>query len=60
MKKGALTNYEKRNDKKAIKSNGKLSIVELRKQLAKAKKDGNTKLVKRIMFVLNTEKGRRK
>ena len=51
---------EKRNDKKAIKSNGKLSIVELRKQLAKAKKDGNTKLVKRITFVLNTEKGRRK
>ena len=60
MKKGALTNYEKRNDKKAIKSNGKLSIVELRKQLAKAKKDGNTKLVKRITFILNTEKGRRK
>ena len=60
MKKGALTNYEKRNDKKAIKSNGKLSIVELRKQLAKAKKDGNTKVVKRITFVLNTEKGRRK
>ena len=25
-----------------------------------AKKDGNTKLVKRITFVLNTEKGRRK
>ncbi len=60
MKKGVLINYEKRNNKKAIKSNGKLSIVELRKQLAKAKKDGNTKLVKRITFVLNTEKGRRK
>ena len=27
MKKGALTNYEKRNDKKAIKSNGKLVYV---------------------------------
>ena len=53
MKKGALRKYEKKYDKKAIKSNGKLSITELRKQLIKAKKDGNTKLVKRIIFVLN-------
>ena len=59
MKKGALRKYEKKYDKKAIKSNGKLSITELRKQLAKAKKDGNTKLVKRIIFVLNNQKGKK-
>ena len=60
MKKGALRTYEKRHDKKAFKKNGKLNLTELKKQKAKAKKEGNKKLVKRITFVLNTEKGRRK
>ena len=59
MKKGALRKYEKKYDKKAIKSDGKLSITELKKQMAKAKKDGNIKLVKRIVFVLNNQKGKK-
>ena len=59
MKKSALRKYEKKYDKKAIKSDGKLSITELKKQMAKAKKDGNIKLVKRIVFVLNNQKGKK-
>ena len=56
MKKGALRKYEKKYDKKAIKSNGKLSITELRKQLIMAKKLNDKKLIKRIQFVLNNRK----
>lgn len=56
MKKGALRKYEKKYDKKAIKSNGKLSITELRKQLAKAKKVGNSKLIKQLQFTINIKR----